>query len=171
MSDLSKVKRDGKGHFIKGSYYAHWTGKTFSDEHMTNLKNRPSNRGVKKNFSPESKEKQLKQLEDMRSRHTDDFRSKEVREKIVHSNLEHNQECAKYKEKLENEGFKVIDIGTLKPDLIAVKDGKIYAYEVEYGRPKYKKYIGVPFFDDIIWVLKSHKTGKEVIRNQSYYEE
>ena len=82
MSDLSKVKRDGKGHFIKGSYYAHWTGKTFSDEHMTNLKNRPSNRGVKKNFSPESKEKQLKQLEDMRSRHTDDFRSKEVREKF-----------------------------------------------------------------------------------------
>lgn len=60
-------------------------------------------------------------------------------------------------EKLKKEGFIVIPIAEVVPDIIAIKDGNIYAYEVEYGKPNYGKYDKNnyrKYFDDIIWLLR-----------------
>lgn len=60
-------------------------------------------------------------------------------------------------EKLKQQGFKVIPITEVIPDIIAFKDGKFYAYEVEYGIPNYEKYKKNNYgqcFDDIVWLLK-----------------
>ena len=43
---------------------------------------------------------------------------------------------------------------------IAVKDGKIFAVEVEYGRPNYAKYDEEmrSRVDDVIWLLRKQET-------------
>lgn len=60
-------------------------------------------------------------------------------------------------QKLQQEGFQVIPIAEVIPDIIAIKDGKTFAVEVEYGKPNYKKYevndYG-KYFDDIIWLIR-----------------
>lgn len=56
---------------------------------------------------------------------------------------------------LERQGFRCIPIGKIIPDIVAIKDGKIYAIEVEYSRrPKYSKYDGQSIFDDVMWILR-----------------
>lgn len=57
---------------------------------------------------------------------------------------------------LEKQGFRCIPIGRVIPDIIAIKDNKVYAIEVEYGRPNYAKYTDVikNYYDDIIWILR-----------------
>ena len=58
---------------------------------------------------------------------------------------------------LEKQGFKCIPIGRVVPDIIAMKDGKIYAIEVEYGNPNYSKYDRENYknnFHDVIWILR-----------------
>ena len=58
---------------------------------------------------------------------------------------------------LEKQGFKCIPIGKVIPDIIAFKDGKIYAIEVERGKPNYQKYDKDNYrdlFEDIIWILR-----------------
>lgn len=59
---------------------------------------------------------------------------------------------------LSSQGFRCVPVGgSVRPDIVAVKDGKIYAIEVEYKkRPDYSKYKNTDCFDDIIWILK-HK--------------
>lgn len=63
---------------------------------------------------------------------------------------------------LKEQGFRVIPIGRVIPDIIAIKDNKVYAVEIEYNTPNYDKYNKVPgLFDDIIWILKKRtKNGK-----------
>ena len=57
---------------------------------------------------------------------------------------------------LKAQGFKVIPVGlrTFKlPDIIAVKDEKIFAVEIDRGNTKFQKnYQGD--FDDIIWIVR-----------------
>lgn len=63
---------------------------------------------------------------------------------------------------LERQGYVCIPITKVVPDIIAVKDGKIYAIEVEYGVPNYEKYNKEnykKYFADIIWLLR--KNGKK----------
>lgn len=57
---------------------------------------------------------------------------------------------------LEQEGFRIIPITSVIPDIIAIKDGKVYAVEVEYQRPNYEKYNGKfrDYYDDVIWIVK-----------------
>lgn len=58
---------------------------------------------------------------------------------------------------LEKQGFKCIPIGKVVPDIIAIKDGKVYAIEVERGKPNYSKYDKDNYkkmFEDIIWILR-----------------
>ena len=62
-------------------------------------------------------------------------------------------ECAE----LERQGFRAVPTGGhVIPDIVAIKDNKIYAVEVEYGKPNYNKYSGKEgkYFDDIIWILR-----------------
>ena len=59
--------------------------------------------------------------------------------------------------KLEKQGYKCLS-DNVKPDIIAMKNGKIYAYEVEFSNfPRYKKYEGITFFDDIIWIKRNRE--------------
>ena len=58
---------------------------------------------------------------------------------------------------LRSQGFKTIPIGRVIPDIIAIKDGKVYAVEVEYGIPNYSKYDKNGYgknFDDVIWIIR-----------------
>lgn len=68
---------------------------------------------------------------------------------------------------LEQQGFRCIPIGKVIPDIIAIKDGKVYAVEVEYGIPNYKKYDDETrkYFDDIIWLLRKASNSKHNFYN------
>lgn len=57
---------------------------------------------------------------------------------------------------LEKQGFRCIPIGKVIPDIIGIKDGKVYATEVEYDNPRYDKYTDDirKYYDDIIWILR-----------------
>lgn len=60
---------------------------------------------------------------------------------------------------LEKQGFRCIPIGKVIPDIIAIKDDKIFAVEVERGTPNYAKYTDVikNYYDDIIWILRKRQ--------------
>lgn len=58
---------------------------------------------------------------------------------------------------LEKQEFKCVPIGRVIPDIIAIKNGKIYAIEVEYGKPNYNKYNRDDYrsyFEDVIWIVR-----------------
>jgi len=79
-------------------------------------------------------------------------------EKVRKGLTEHDQWIKEEMARLMEQGYKCLDIGSLDakiPDIIAVKDGKIYAIEVERCAVDYNKWTGQTFFDDIIWVVKS----------------
>lgn len=61
---------------------------------------------------------------------------------------------------LQKQGFRVIPITKVVPDIIAIKDGKVFAIEVEYGFPNYKKYTDdiKQFFDDVWWIIRKKQT-------------
>ena len=57
----------------------------------------------------------------------------------------------------EKQGYRCVPTGGIvRPDFVAVKDGKIFAVEVEYGRPNYSKYTKEirSFVDDVIWLIR-----------------
>ncbi len=55
---------------------------------------------------------------------------------------------------LEKQGFKCIPITKVIPDIVAIKDNKVFAIEVEYQKPNYDKYTDIKHYDDIIWILR-----------------
>jgi len=60
---------------------------------------------------------------------------------------------------LEKQGFRCFPITKIIPDIIALKDGKIYAIEVEYAKSRQKekmsKYQNSKYkYDDVIWILR-----------------
>lgn len=60
----------------------------------------------------------------------------------------------------EKQGFKCIPVGgKIRPDIIGIKNGKVYAIEVEYGKPNYLKYTEEhkKWFDEILWILRDKK--------------
>ena len=66
-------------------------------------------------------------------------------------------------EELKKQGFRVIPIAMkCIPDIIAIKDNKVFAVEVEYNKPNYAKYTDEirQFYDDIIWILKKKWRGE-----------
>lgn len=68
-----------------------------------------------------------------------------------------NQRILDECEELRRQGFRAVPTGGhVIPDIVAIKDNKVYAVEVEYGKPNYNKYTGKEgkYFDDIIWVLR-----------------
>ena|SRR3990167_6384424 len=59
--------------------------------------------------------------------------------------------------KLEKQGFKCIPITEVIPDIIAIKNNKVHAIEVEYGKPDYDKYLKNNYykrFHKIDWIIK-----------------
>lgn len=74
---------------------------------------------------------------------------------------------------LQKQGFRVVPIGKIVPDVVAIKDDKIYAVEVEDLTsshsliPNYQKYPNElsSYINDVIWVIKTkqnkttHKVG------------
>jgi len=73
----------------------------------------------------------------------------------------HNKLIDEELKKLEKQGFRCINVGASnipKPDIIAVKNGKVYAIEVEtlaHKLPNYDKWNNTNIFDDIIWSIRS----------------
>jgi transposase len=66
---------------------------------------------------------------------------------------------------LTAKGFRCVRLSSGPiPDIIAVKNGKIYAVEVETGgqQHEFDKYVGVSWYDDIIWVLVKPWKGEVV---------
>ena len=63
-------------------------------------------------------------------------------------------------EYLERQGFKCVPITRIIPDIIAIRDGELYAIEVEYGKPKYEKYNidnYKSYFKEVIWIIRKAK--------------
>jgi dTDP-4-amino-4,6-dideoxygalactose transaminase len=80
-----------------------------------------------------------------------------------------------YANKLEKEGFRVIPIGVAIPDIIAIKDDKVIAYEIENQRTrerKLHKYDGQPkkYYDSVIWVEPDLVPNKSKVKH-SYIED
>jgi len=72
-------------------------------------------------------------------------------------------------EEIKKQGFRCIPIGLLrypKPDVIAIKDGKIFAIEVELSTIDYEKYNSIKDFDDIIWIDK--RKGDRRLKRVNY---
>lgn len=68
---------------------------------------------------------------------------------------EHFEKVKEQVKILEEQGYSCFtpDIKP-RPDIIAKKDGKIYAVEVEFQEyPDYDKYNNINFFDDVIWLV------------------
>lgn len=85
--------------------------------------------------------------------------SETCREKRIYYIKIHEKEVEKQLFLMEKQGFRAINvsISAKKPDIIAFKDGKIYAVEVETLRrrkPNYVKWEKPNPFDDIIWIIK-----------------
>jgi PP-loop superfamily ATP-utilizing enzyme len=90
-------------------------------------------------------------------------RTEEEKQKIRERFILHQKAVIEQTEVLKQQGFKVINIDKVRPDMIVRKDDKIYAVEVELSKPDYSKYEGVEVFDDIIWILRIPKQYKSPI--------
>ena len=96
-------------------------------------------------------------------KHLSEKHKKLLKEACIKSQKEKTHVARHYEKVLEEckildtQGFRTIPLGAVIPDIIALKDGKVYAYEVEFGIPRYEKYNNIKFFDDIIWII--HKNG------------
>lgn len=64
------------------------------------------------------------------------------------------------KEDFEKRGFKFIPLVKIIPDAIAIKEGKIFAVELEHKIPRYEKYNNQQGFDDIIWIIKKGRRNR-----------
>lgn len=74
---------------------------------------------------------------------------------------EHKQTLFSELKNLEKQGYKCIPIVKPLPDIIAIKDNKVFAIEVEFGKIEPKRYDGVTYFDDIIWIKETRKGKKK----------
>ncbi len=73
-----------------------------------------------------------------------------------------------FAKKLSSEGYRVIPIGVAVPDIIAIKDGKVYAYEIENTLPRKRKLEKYDtstsqYYDDIIWIGKEKVKSKKKV--------
>lgn len=99
--------------------------------------------------SPETKEKIRRKLQGRTLSAAD---RKKVSDGVLRSYARIDAEALLLRE----QGFYVIPITRIVPDIIAMKDGKVYAVEVEYGVPNYEKYTEDfrGLFSDVIWIIK-----------------
>ena len=84
--------------------------------------------------------------------------TKKTRKLLRKLSSEHKNEILNQIKMLEEQGYKCWcpDSGA-RPDIVAFKENKIYAVEVEFGIPNTEKYKENTFFNDIFWIIKKHK--------------
>ena len=63
---------------------------------------------------------------------------------------------------LESQGYRVIPITKVIPDIIAIKNGRVFAFEVEYknaNNPNIDKYTEdiKKYFDEVVWLIRKRK--------------
>lgn len=78
----------------------------------------------------------------------------------------HYREIKQQVKNLTNQGFKCfLPDYKPRPDIIATKDGKVYAVEIDFKlEPDFDKYKGITFYDDIFWILI--RNGKKEVKKQ-----
>lgn len=69
----------------------------------------------------------------------------------------HDKLLLEHLEKMKSQGFRVIPLLGVLPDGIAIKDGKVYAVELETNSPNYRKYSIAHAYDDVIWIVISRR--------------
>lgn len=82
------------------------------------------------------------------------------KKKSRESFLRHEELVKEHAKLLEEQGFRVFPIcrGLPRPDIIALKNGKVYAVEVvRRSKPNYEKYLETNPYDDIIWIFERRK--------------
>jgi len=103
----------------------------------------------------------VEKSKEIKKKITKPMTERKIRIKVKNSYKElHDKEIIKYTQKLEKEGFRCIPITIVFPDIIAFKDNKVYAYEIERtGRPRREKYTKNirKYFDTVRWVLLKYK--------------
>ncbi len=66
----------------------------------------------------------------------------------------HAEEIKKQAKILTKQGYKcVLPDFQPRPDIIAIKNNKVYAVEIEFGIPKVEKYNNTNIYDDIWWII------------------
>lgn len=95
------------------------------------------------------------------------IKAKEYKEKLkqgaARTTLRVRQEILEEAENLKKQGFRVIPIVNVVPDIIAIKDEKVFAVEVENSYrnriPNYAKYTDEvrQYFDDVWWVIRGKR--------------
>jgi hypothetical protein len=73
----------------------------------------------------------------------------------------HTEAVLEEVKRLREQGFLAVPVDNPQPDIVAFKDGKVYAVEVElpsgryHPNPDYTKYERIPnLYDDIIWIIR-----------------
>lgn len=144
LKNLKNTNPEGYERMKKGR---DWNGRKHKEE--TKIK---ANLSHKKYYHehPEAREKISKQR-------TGSKLSLETRNKISLGMGKTYQRILDEAKILEKQGYRVIPIAHVIPDIIAIKDGEVYAVEVEYGNPNYDKYEKndyEKYFDGVIWLIK-----------------
>jgi hypothetical protein len=78
-------------------------------------------------------------------------------EKVRRGFIEHDQWIKEEMTRLTEQGYRCLNVGSSEakvPDIIAFKDGKIYAIEITRFAVDHDKWAGQTFFDDIIWIVR-----------------
>jgi len=120
--------------------------------------------------NPENRKKQAKCMAALERRRLAPWKGKQLSEqhrKHIREGVKRTTQALRLKHKevifetvkdLEKQGFRcvVIDVRSEvpQPDLIAIKNGKIYAVEIELGRikPRFNKYVNYNPYDDVWWI-------------------
>lgn len=108
-------------------------------------------------------------------RHTEEFKkrlSEERKGKVMFKSKEQmkigtqrvKEDILSITSELTGRGFRCAPLhhGLPVPDIIAIKDGKVYAVEVFSKAPQKDKYNDYPFCDDVIWIDLRRNLQKQI---------
>ena len=133
----------------------YWLGKKMSEEVGEKISKKKM--GHKVHYTEDWKDNISKALKGHRPWNKGMKHSEETKIKLRDSHKQtHERIIAEIKE-FEKQGFRCVPTGgKVRPDFIAIKDNKVFAVEVEYGRPNYSKYTDAMkmYVDDVIWILR-----------------
>lgn len=97
--------------------------------------------------------------------------NKQISDSVSHTLKKHkhfNEDILPKSKELEEQGFRCVPVGNgpVVPDIIALKDGMVFAVEVENGlkEPNFTKYQdtgAMQYYDDIMWIVDEKKRNKQ----------